>query len=166
MKNKVCVLNQYYHNKLFNLRMGDKAALMCPNCYSLYFIRQNGLITAKTTEDIDLLISPRYHIQCPVCDYADFTAVALETPIAFAVASLNKMGFPTEGSCCGHDDESVNNAYIKFEDEDVGFDTLPDNWELNGGFLRPVIPNLKESILNLNRWVRKMMDSSKTGDEV
>lgn len=151
MKNKIFELSQYEDSKISNCALGSSVALMCPHCYELYIIKQSGCMTAESRVGIDLLISPMYHIQCAKCS-KDATAIPLDPPVAFAVSRLNKEGYITEMSCCGHDDDTVNHAYIKFKKR-YKLDSLPQDWRLNGLFLEASTLNHKEALQHLNKWV-------------
>lgn len=154
MKNKVIVLNQYNDAKVTNCRLGDNVSLMCPKCYALYHVAQSGFMTAKSNIGIDLLLAPRYCIQCAKCDY-EGEAVALEVPISFAVSVLNYLGYTTEMSCCGHKGDNINHAFIKFAEE-YNFYFLPDNWFMEGVFLKSSLSDHEESIHCLNRWIKML----------
>ncbi len=154
MKNKAFVMSQRDNATVASCRLGDNVALMCPKCYSIYKINQSGFISARSSISIDLLISPTYHIQCVKCG-SNSTAIVLEVPISFAVSRLNRLGYKTEMSCCGHDGSYSNHSFIKFVDE-YKFECLPDGWYLEGLFLRSVSFDNSQSIECLNEWVRTL----------
>ena len=155
MTDKTFILNQYDHSKVCTCVMGTNATLMCPKCYATYPIKQFGAISASSLIAIDLLAHVEYHIQCAKCDN-DVTAIVLDPPTAYAVSSLNKLGYITEMSCSGHVDDDVNPAFIKFK-EVPEFETFPVDWELSGVFLRARTTEHKDAISKLNAWIAGLL---------
>lgn len=138
-----------------------EATLMCPKCFDLIRIEQNGTILATNkdeTEYINLLVVPRYHCDCPTC-HTQGEFIPVDSLIASAVSKLNKAGYLTE-QCCNSHDGRVSNIFIKFKDEYM-FDTLPIGFEMNGVFLKPWDLDAHRYVLieHLNDWVHGLTKS-------
>lgn len=162
MKTKAYDLKQNKFGSGCMSELQPEATLMCPKCYDLIRIEQTGKILATNkdeTEYIDLLVTPRYHCECPTC-HTQGEFIPIDSLIAEAVSKLNKAGYITEQCCNTHGEESLRNFFIKFRQE-YRFESLPVGFKQEGLFIRPtdVHTHRYMAVESLNDWVRKFEKS-------
>lgn len=129
---------------------------MCPACFNIVHVKQAGEMYASIRETAlasGLIIAPAYTMDCNICGSC-VHAVQLEEPIAHAVSMLNKKGYMTEMSCCGHHDDSKPRAFIKFQEYHTFYE-LPGTWRQNGVFLESN-EAIDRACVDITKWVEQL----------
>lgn len=159
MNTKSFHLSQNKVGSLSECVLESNAVLMCPACFHIVKVKQSGTISASNANEdeyVDLLVTPRYHLDCPEC-HCQHDFIPIDSMLDNIIPGLNKLGYLTEMSCNSHSDESIQNMFIKFKQE-YRFGYLPVGFAMDGVFLKPTDLSMTRgiAIAKLESWVDQL----------
>ena len=135
--------------------------LFCPECMNVYFANQIKPVVEHNSTAM----------ACPnaLCEGA-YGLVTIDELMIKPIVLLNEAGYVTNYCCSGHElrDDATEYGYILFG-RGIKIPYPPTGWKLETdrfgrACIRSEIPELVESISNLNKWVYELIETEEKGE--